>query len=428
MTCKRRHRSVLQRPALHRLALQWPALRRVGATCMLALPLAAQAQAWTWQPNASARSESNTNPSLVAEPGAARTTSTVSTRLAASRNTENTETRADTELILSPSDSSPERRLLGQLALSHRLSEPRNTWSASLKTQADRSLDRPNSAADVGAGATERNVSDAQLSWSHQLSERLSSETDASYSRTRYGTLTTGSDFDLRALNAGLRYRLRETTQMGATISQTQQRAAGSSQPTTISGWRVSASESLSENSSATLSVGQSTTTRGFTQRSLVCPLQVQLCQGGLVAYVVAESSLKVRNRDLQYSVSADLRWSETTQLAMRLSRALATNALGVTRDDRLGLNVNRAFSETTTASLTYDESRSRADGVLSGAGAPTLRALGLTLAHRWDERWSVNAQLLQRHYSSATPQLRAQATVFSISLQYQGGIVSIWR
>lgn len=405
-----------------------PALRQVWMTCALALPLAAQAQAWTWQPNASARSESNSNPSLVAQPGAVRTTSTVSTRVAAARSTENTETRADTELILSPSDSSAERRLLGQLAWSHRLSEPRNTWSASLKTQADRSLDRPNSAADVGAGATERNVSDAQLFWSHQLSERLSSETDASYNRTRYGRLTTGSDFDLWALNAGLRYRLRETTQAGGTISHTQQRAVGSSQPTTINGWRVSASESLSENSSVSLSVGQSTTTRGFTQRSLVCPLQVQLCQSGLVAYVVAESSQKVRNRDLQYSVSADLRWSETTQLALRLSRALATNALGVTRDDRLGLNLNRAFSETTTASLAYDESRSRTDLALAGAAAPRLRALSLTLAHRWDERWSVNAQLLQRHYISTTPQLRAQATVFSISLQYQGGTVSVWR
>ena len=405
-----------------------PVLHPAWVACLLALPLAAQAQQWTWQPDASARSESNTNPGLVAEPGPVRTTSTLSTRVAAARSTENTETRAETELRLSPSDSRRERRLLGQAALSHRLSAPRNTWAATFKTQADRSLDNPTSAADVGVGATERTVSDALLSWTYQLTERLSSDTDASHSRTRYGTLTTGSDFDLSALNAGLRYRLRETTQVGATVSHTQQRATGSSQPTTINGWRVSASESLSEISSATLSVGQSTTTRDFTQRSLVCPLQVQLCQGGLVAFVVAESSQTLRNRDLQYSVSADLRWSETTQLAMRVSRALATNALGVTRDDRLGVNINRALSETTTAGLSYDESRSRAERALSGAGAPTLRALSLTLAHRWDERWSVNGQLLQRQFTSVTPQLRARATVFSISLQYQGGIVSIWR
>lgn len=394
----------------------------------LLVPGLAQAQQWTWQSSASARADSNSNPALVAEPGAALNSSSVSARAAATRATENSDSRADVELTTAPSDSSAERKLQGQLTLSHRLSAPRHTWAATLRTQQDRTQDRLTSAADVGVGPSNRSFGETSLSWAYQFSERLSSETDASHSRTRYSAAAIGSNFDLTAVNAGLRWRWRETTVLGTSWSRTEQQSSGRAGPTTIDGWRVSASETLSETSSATLSVGQSSTARPFTQQSLVCPLQVQFCQGGLVAYVVAESTTTLRNRDLQYSASADLRLSETTQMAARLSRALATNAVGVTRDDRLGLSLNRSFSPTTSGSLSFDESRSRADGSLASANVVTLRALGLTAVRSLDERWTVNAQLQQRHYTSNTPQLKAQATSFSISLQYQGGIVSIWR
>ena len=398
------------------------------AAAVLLTPPMAQAQQWTWQTGASARAEGNSNPGLVAEPGPALNSSSVSARWAAGRLTENADSSAVLELTTAPSDSRAERKLQGQLALAHRLSAPRHTWSASLRTQQDRTQDRLTSAADVGVGPGNRSFGEVNLAWNYQLTERLGTETDASHSRTQYSAAAIGSNFDLSTVNAGLRWRWRETTVLGTNWSRTEQQSSGRAGPTTIDGWRVSASETLSETSSATLSVGQSSTARPFTQQSLVCPLQVQFCQGGLVSYVVAESTTTVRNRDLQYSASADLRLSETTQLAARLSRALATNAIGVTRDDRLGLSLNRSFSPTTSGSLSFDESRSRADGNLAGANVVTLRALGLTATRSLDERWTVNAQLLQRHYTSNTPQLKAQATVFSISLQYQGGTVSVWR
>lgn len=410
----------------------------------LTLPLAVQAQSFTWQAGAQARLESNSNPGLQPEAGGSLVSRTVSASLNTQRSTEAAQTQGDAELILTPSQRDSGIAALGRLSLRHRLSAPRDTWAGSLAYRRDRTLDGSPSttttATDVAAGRSDRTVAEANLSWSHALSERLNSDIDASHTRTTLrnvdASAATGSDYALSSASAGLRHAWRETTSLSATLSRTEQHPLETSPASAlgrsrIDSLRLSVNEVLSETGSAALSVARSSTTRDFSLSSLVCPLPVQFCQGGIVRYVLATTPVRTRGHNLQYSANASLRLTETTAAAARLARSLSPGALGVVREDGLSLSVNRSFSEYTTAGLAFDMSRSLQ--AVNGAGgareaSSTLRSLSASASHRLGEQLTLSMQLQSRHYQRPSPQVGARSTVFSISLQYQGATVPGWR
>ena len=420
----------------------------MGAIVGLTLPAAAQAQSFTWQSGAQARLESNSNPGLQSDAGGTIVSRTVSANVNTQRSSETSQTQGDAELILTPAGGDRGTAALGRLSVRQRLSAPRETWTGSLAYRRDRTLDgtQAATATDVAAGRSDRTVGEATLSWSHAFSERLSSALDASHARTVLrrtdgntgGSAAAGSDYALSSASAGLRHDWRETTSLSASLSRTEQRPLESGPVTAlalgrsrIDSLRLSVNEVMSETASVGASVATSNTTRDFTLSSLVCPLPVQFCQGGIVHYLLASTPAQSRSQDLQYSANASLRWSETTAAAARLSRALSPGVLGVTREDVLSLSASRSFSEYTSASLSFDLSRSlqSVNGSSSAAQASTtLRSFGASASHRLGEQLSLSAQLQSRHYQRAAPQVGARATLFSISLQYQGATVSGWR
>lgn len=412
----------------------------LGAVLGLTLPLAASAQSFTWQGGAQARLESNSNPSLQPEAGGTLVARTVSASLNTQRSTEAAQTQGDAELILTPNERDSGTAALGRLSLRHRLSAPRDTWAGSLAYRRDRTLDGSTTATDVAAGRSDRTVTEANLSWSHDFSERLSSELDASHTRTTLrnvnGSIAAGSDYALSSASAGLRHAWRETTSLSVTLSRTEQRPLAADPATalgrsSIDSLRLSANEVLSETSSAGVSVARSSTTRDFRLSSLVCPLPVQFCQGGIVRYVLATTPVRTRSHDLQYSVNASLRVDETTAAAARLARSLSPGALGVAREDVLSLSVNRSFSEYTRAGLTFDLSRSLQAAGNANSASSSLRSLSASASHRLGEQLTLSMQLQSRHYQRSqrpSPQVGASSTVFSISLQYQGATVPGWR
>lgn len=424
-------------------AARWRLL--LGAVLGLTLPVSAQAQSFTWQGAAQARLESNSNPTLQQDAGGTLVSRTVSGSLSAQRSTEAAVTQGEAELTLTPNDRGSSTAALGRLSLRHRLSAPRDTWSGNLAYRRDRALDAAATAtatstptaADVAVGRTDRMVGEASLSWSHALSERLSSEFDVSHGRTEYRAAAAGSDFALSSASAGLRHAWRETTSLAATLSATEQRPLGASPSAPrarIDSLRFSVTEQVSEVGTAGVSVASSSTTRGYALTTLVCPLPVQFCQGGIVRYVLASTPVRTRNRDLQYSANANWRWDETTAMAARVARALTPGALGVTREDVFSLSASRSFSETTSAGLAFDLSRSLqapggGDSTSIAVGASsTLRSLSVFASHRLGEQLTLSTQLQSRHYARPSPQVGATATVFSISLQYQGATVLGWR
>ena len=414
---------------------------------VLLLPALAQSQAFSWQSGVQTHVQSNSNPGLQTAGAATLVSRTVSASLNTVRNNEVAMTQGDAELILEPGDGDNRTTVLGRLSLRQRLSAPRETWVASLAYRRDRTLDgtgpssastatNPTSptASDAAVGRSDRRLGEVGLSWSHALSERLSSELGASHARTEYAAAAAGSNFSLSSASAGLSQTWRETTSLSATLSRTDLRPLGSAAFTTkarIDSLRLSVNEVLSETGSAGVSVARSVTARDFALTSLVCPLPVQFCQSGITRYVVATTPVRSRSHDMQYSANASLRWDETTALATRLARALTPGALGVTREDVFSLSASRSFSETTQASLAFDLSRSlqaSAGAGTTGGAASTLRSLSVSASHRLGEQLTLSTQLQSRHYQRPSPQVGAAATVFSINLQYQGATVPGWR
>ena len=406
----------------------------------LTVPLAAQAQSFTWQGSAQARLEGNSNPGLQPEAGGMVVSRTVSAGLKTQRSSETAQTQGDAELILTPSERDSGTAALGRLLLRHRFSAPRDTWSGSLAYRRDRTLDGNATATDVAIGRSVRTVQDANLSWSHAFSERLSGEVDASHARTVLrntgGSAGAGSDYAVSSASAGLRHAWRETTSLMATLGRSEQRPLHAGPATAlgqsrIDSLRLSVNEALSESASAGVSVARSATTRDFGLSRLVCPLPVQWCQGGIVRYVVATTPVRTRSQDLQYSVNASLRWDETTSASARLARSLSPGALGVAREDVLSLSVNRSLSEYASAGLAFDLSRSlQASSGTGSAGdaSSSLRSLSASGSYRLGEQLTLSMQLQSRHYQRPSPQVGATSTVFSISLQYQGATVPGWR
>jgi len=402
----------------------------------------ALAQAWQWQAGAQAQAETLRNPALAPGQDDSGSTGSVSARANATRSTESTQTRAEGELILSPRDTPGDSSTgaLGRLSLQQRVNAPRDTWVGNLALRRDRTLGQQASASELDSGRTEREVTDADLSWSHALSERLSADLQGSGSRTRLAAPGAGSDYALRTTGGGLQWAWHEAGSVQATVSRTQQRLLDSGSRTRIDSLRLSVSEAWSETLSLSLSLARSDTTRWLGVSRAFCPLPVSFCQGGLVPFQFEQSTLRLRSADTQYTLSATWRWDERTTLAARGARALTPNASGVSREDSLSVSANHTLSDRSRVGLALDASRARpAVGDSAAAGASgvssasaTLATLTLNGSHQFSEHWSLSTQLQQREARREirrdAPHSRARSTGFSITLQYQGATVSGWR
>ena len=395
-------------------------------------PKAAQAQSWSWQPSAQARGELNSNPGLssTGESRAATASVSMSAALAALHSTEAEESRGEGELILAPGgraaagSGASGTQALGRLSLRHRLSEARSTWSGKVDFRRDRPLALAASAADLSIGGAERDVTEFGLGWSHALHERLSADVDASHARTRLGSGAQGADYAVTAVTAALQAAWRETRSVSASVGRTEQRLQLSHGGSRIDSLRLGLTETLSETASMSLSLARADTTQDFTVRSLVCPLPVQFCQGGLVRYVAVESTGRSRRNELSYSATGSLRWDERTALSARVSRSLTPNARGVSREDLLALSASGDWATGTRISLSLDQSISR-QAQRAAATTARLRSLTFTGTHQLDEQLSLVAQWQQRQFRQGVPQSSASGSVFSISLQYQGATLS---
>ncbi len=403
--------------------------RAAALACTLgALCGPAAAQQWAVQATAQARVEANDNPALVAAPAAATTSAYLSGSVLAARSTENGESRVEGELIVSPieargdqgADQGANRRANGRLSLRHTLTAPRDTWAGSLSLRRENTLSRPSSAADVLAGEASRSTLETGLSWSHALTERLGTELVAAGTRARFGAgAGAGSDFRQWSLSAASNFRARETTLLGFALSRTEIRQPAGDIGTRIDGFRLSATESLSERSTLSLVAGRSASTLQASVSRRVCPLPVQFCQAGVVPSIEVQTVQRARSSDAQYSAALDSRVSETLSLNASASRALAPSGLGVRRDDAFSLAASRAFSETLSTSLSFSESRSRAAGTGANTGtAARLRTLSLMASKQLAPDLSLSGYFRRQHFNA---QATAVSNSISITLSYQG-------
>ena len=385
-----------------------------------ALPAAVRAQQWQVHTGARASAQVDDNPNLLSSRGRSLSTGVLAGSLSAVRSSETAQTRADGDLSLSSTERSNGQRLNGRLALRQALSAPRHSGSAGLSVQREDTLAAPTTASDVQIGPASRTTVETHAAWSHALHERLNVQVQGRRSATRFGDgAAAGSDYQARTLSGGLDWQAGETRSLGLDLSRTVQTLARQGPRSTVSGFRLAASQTLSERASLSLSAGRYTTQRQFQLSRLACPLPVAYCQAGLVRYVLVQTHERSRSSELQYSASGSLRLGQTSQLAAGLSRSLTPGGLGVSRDDALSLSASRAWSERSDAVLSLAQSRSRPVGAADAAPA-RLWTLALSGTHRLDTAWTLSGSVQHRRFDPAPPYSGAHSNQISISLQYQ--------
>lgn len=393
-------------------------------------PGLALAQDWTAQTGAQGKLLHDSNPGLVRTPPSGLTTQQLSARSGMTRRTATEESGAEAELILSTGKAGgaegSDTTALGHVSLRHRLGIERHTWQAELNYRRDRPLEGAATAGDVALGRNEQAVSRAQLSWSHALNERLSAELSGNTSQTRPGGSAAAQHYTVRSGTAALQHTWSETSSLSTSLQRTQQRLGGSDTRITIDSLRLGWSGALSEVAALNLSLAQSRTSQDFRLRGLACPLPVHFCASGIVPLVPTETRLRQSREQLQYSAGGSLRWSPVSTLSASATRALTPGPLGVNREDRWSLSVNRSWSERLRASLSLGESRTVPP---PGTTAPArLRSLNLDASWRLSEPLTLVVQAQARRYTNAAPGSGASSGVFSISLQYLGATVPGWH
>lgn len=387
--------------------------------CVLNSPCAVRAAQWTFEHGARATADYDT-PSAAGDNGSSKRS--LSANFSLARGTEAGEIRAAADLSRDASSTN------GGLSLRQRMNLPRQSWTADASVQRDSPQDRPRTASDLLSGARARTVRDASLGWSYALDERWSAQLGGSRSATRLDNgAVAGGGFNAGSASASLNYALSETDSLGLSLARSKQTPALGDGGSTVDTLRLSGSRGLSEASSVSFNLGHSQTTRRFTVASLVCPLPLQFCQAGFAPFVLVQSNQSQRSRQMQFGANFSRRWSETASLGAQLTRVLTPSALGLTREDALGLNFGTSWSEYRSGSLNYDESHSSALGA-SGAPAAILRTLAASFSQRLTEKLSLSARLQQRRFEAGAPRIGVTSRQISISLQYQGDTVTGWH
>ncbi len=412
---------------------------RLGWLCLAAASLhgAALAQDWSALSSTQARLQHDSNPGLSSLAARALTTRQLSARGELTRRSESGESGAEAELILSNDNGSGSTTTaLGRAALRQRWAIERHTWQAGLSYRRDRPLDGAATAGAVALGRNEQSVSEASLSWSHALTERLTGELSGGYTETRPGAGggagagaglgVVAQDYAVGTGTAALQYAWDETSSLSASLGRTRQSLERSDTRITIDSLRLGWAAALSEVASLNVSLAQSRTAQGFTLRGFACPLPVQFCNSNIVPFVPTETRLNTRREQLQYSLGGSLRLDPVSTLTASATRALTPSSLGVNREDRWALSVSRSWSERWRASLSVDASRTAPPAGTTPSAR--LRSLSLDASLSLSERLTLALQAQARRYSASAPQSGASSRVFSISLQYLGATVPGWR
>ena len=343
-------------------------------------PTATRAELWTAQNRIESRLESNDNYSLLPNSNGTVNILSVSDTLKASRQSEAGATRIDSAVsLLDARGNGGESRVDGRLGLTQTLIAPRDEFSLAVLYAQD--FNDSVQTADVTVGRGRRRTASLNGTWSHSLSERLSTSLQTAYDHTAYAQSGVSAYSDA-TLGGGLSYRLSDTDAVSLQANRSDYRSeAGNSRSTTDS-ISLGASRALSERSSASLSAGVYRTRSAIDGLGVACPIDAAFCDSGLVSLVVFPVRRESTSRGLQYSTSYRFQPDERTGLSFSAARQQAPSGTGsVVRNDTINASAARTFSETLTGTISYAQSRSTQE--LLGGGRIGQRQLSVVLARQ---------------------------------------------
>jgi hypothetical protein len=367
----------------------------------LAPACAANAGQWSIESSVSSSLNSNDNINLAPQSTGTVNSLNLSGSLNASRKVEDMSTvlRLSTTRVAQWGDSNSSNgggdRFDGNASLSQSLTIERNTFSVNAGYSQD--FNNNVQTADVAVAPGQRRSSTYGASWSHSLTERLSTSLTVSSQRSWYSQAAPGTvNFTNGSWGGGLNYLLTEVDTLSLNLSTSEYRPDTGGDQSTTEQWTIGISRQWSELLSSQLSVGTYHTSR----------------------------SLQPSTSGLQYSTSHSFAFDESSSLSFSSSRGEQPSGSGeVLLNESVSLAANYGFTETLSGGLSYNLSNSSGQlGVGAGGvfqGDSKQRSYGATLAKQLTPDVTLGLSYLLNQADNVGASNSAHANTVSISLTY---------
>ncbi len=384
----------------------------------------AHADLWSLESSVQSSLETNDNVNLAKHsPGTVNNLS-LSTTLGATRRVENMATRLGLNAsgVTSSGRVNPDR-VDGRINLSQSLSLESDDFEVSAGYAQD--FNNVVQTADVGLSPGQRRTTTVGGSWSHSITERLSSSAQVSSNQTRYGQAVTNSaDYTDTSFGGGLSYRLTEIDALNLHLSHSEYRPVSLGNRSQTDDWSLGLSHQWSESASSSVSLGSYRTRTQGSTLALVCPLDAVLCRVGLVPYIPVRQPVTSSSTGLQYSASYSYALDEVTSLSFSASRSQRPNGSGsVQRSDALNLSASHSFSETWGGSASYNMSRTSGPIVGSvgtvNAGESRQQSFSVSLSHQLADDLTLGLSYRLTQANNVGPSNSAQSNSLNVSLSY---------
>lgn len=367
----------------------------------LAPACSANAGQWSIESSVSSSLNSNDNINLAAQSTGTVNSLNLSGSLNASRKVEDMSTvlGLNTTRVAQWGDSNSSNgggdRFDGNASLSQSVTIERNTFSVNASYSQD--FNNNVQTADVAVAPGQRRSSTYGASWSHSLTERLSTSLTVSSQRSWFSQAAPGTvNFTNGSWGGGLNYLLTEVDTLSLNLSTSEYRPDTGGDQSTTEQWSIGISRQWSEQLGSQVSVGKYRTSR----------------------------SLQPSSSGLQYSTSHSFAFDELSSLSFSSSRGEQPSGSGeVLLNESVNFSANYGFTETMTGVLSYNLSNSSGQlGVGAGGvfqGDSKQRSYGGTLSKQLTPDVTLGVSYLLTQADNVGASNSAQSNSVSISLTY---------
>ncbi len=295
-------------------------------------------------------------------------------------------------------------RFDGNASLSQSVTIERNTFSVNAGYSQD--FNNNVQTADVAVAPGQRRTANYGASWSHSLTERLSTSLSVSSQRSWYSQAAPGTvNFTNGSWGGGLNYLLTEIDTLSLNLSTSEYRPDTGGDPSTTEQWSIGISRQWSEQWSSQVSAGKYRTSR----------------------------SLQPTSSGLQYSTSHSFAFDESTSLSFSSSRGEQPSGAGeVLLNESVSLAANYGFTETMSGGVNYNLSKNTGQLGVNAAGLfqgdSRQRSYGATLSKQLSPDVSLGLSYLLTQADNVGASNSARSNSVSISLTYNFPTVTASR
>ena len=386
-----------------------PHWRLICLAATLAPAFSANAGQWSVESSVSSSLNSNDNINLAPQSTGTVNSLNLSGSLNASRKVEDMSTvlGLSTTRVAQWGDSNAGGggdRFDGNASLSQSVTIERNTFSVNAGYSQD--FNNNVQTADVAVAPGQRRTANYGASWSHSLTERLSTSLSVSSQRSWYSQAAPGTiNFTNGSWGGGLNYLLTEIDTLSLNVSTSEYRPDTGGDQSTTEQWTIGISRQWSEQWSSQVSAGKYRTSR----------------------------SLQPTSSGLQYSTSHSFAFDESTSLSFSSSRGEQPSGAGeVLLNESVSLAANYGFTETMSGGVNYNLSKNTGQLGVNAAGLfqgdSRQRSYGATLSKQLSPDVSLGLSYLLTQADNVGASNSARSNTVSISLTYNFPTVTASR